>query len=248
MVVPLFRKSPRTATLDLGDFTVEVVFRAVRNLNLRVVPPGVVRISAPWYMSLKAVDEFARSKRDWIDKQRLRVRELDNEPGPEADDSLPLWGTRYPLRIEEGPSAPTVTIEGDEVVLRVRPGTSAARRQLAIDTWYREQVRAELPALLARWEPEMGVRSSSVVLQKMRSRWGTCQPGTGKIRLNSELAKKPRECLTYVVVHELAHLIEASHGPRFVAVMDRHLPQWPEIRRLLNGPAHAPFKNPSASS
>ena len=236
--MPLFRKTPRTATIDLDGFTAEVVFTSVRNINLRVLPPdGRVRISAPWYVNPDTVRAFAESKRDWIATQRQRIRELETGPLRESgsQDTLLLWGTRYPLRIEEHPAAPSVIWESGEVVFRVRPETSAVRRQQVIDAWYRDQLRAELPPLFSRWESEMGVRSRRIAVQKMKSRWGTCQPSSGTIRLNSELAKKPLGCLTYVIVHELAHLIEASHGPRFVAVMDRHLPQWPELRKQLNG-------------
>lgn len=237
--MPLFRKVPRSASLDLGDFSAEILFRAVKNLNLRVLPDGRVRISAPWHMNLNAVRTFVLSKRDWIVKQRLRVRALEPATPQEYADggTLLLWGTPYRLHVEEATKAASVTVESGTIVLRVRPETPAARRQALIDAWYKEQLSAELPSLFSRWESAMGVQSRRIAIQKMTTRWGTCQPATGTIRLNSELAKKPRECLEYVVVHELAHLIEASHGPRFVAVMDRHLPQWPAIRKLLNGAA-----------
>ncbi len=233
--MPFFRKTPRTAAIDLGDFTVEVAYGAVKNLNLRVLPPDAsVRVSAPWYVSLSTIRGFVLSKRDWIAKQRQRIRGLESIPKPDGPETLFLWGVPYRLRVEESPKTMSVTLESDEAVLRIRPDTLAARRQKLIDLWYRDQVQAELPALFASWEPRLGVRSQKILLQKMKSRWGTCQPSTGIIRLNTELAKKPRECLEYVVVHELAHLIEASHGPRFVAVMDEHLPRWREIRKILN--------------
>jgi predicted metal-dependent hydrolase len=234
--MPLFRKTPRTAIIDLGDFTAEVAFRSVRNLNLRVLPPdGRVQASAPWYVSLATVREFIHSKQDWIAKQRQRIQEQECATEEDDADSVYLWGERRQLVVEERQGTPSVRLESDRVVLGVRPQTLAIRRQKLIDSWYRKELEAELPPLFALWEAEMGVRPRRIVLQKMKTRWGTCQPSTGTIRLNSELAKKPRECLEYVVVHELAHLIEASHGPRFVAVMDRHLPAWPEIRKILNG-------------
>jgi predicted metal-dependent hydrolase len=248
--MPLFRKTPRTAVLDLGDFTAEVVFGGVKNLNLRINPHGRVRVSVPWYVSLNTVRDFVDSKRDWIAKQRLRIGEHESERPEESpdEDSLILWGLRYPLRIQERPGKPSARLESGQVVLGVRPQAPSASYQKLIDAWYRKELEAELPPLFSRWGPEMGVRPGQIVLQKMKSRWGTCQPSTGTIRLNSELAKKPRECLDYVVIHELAHLIEASHGPRFVAVMDRHLPGWREVRTLLNGRAQASFRNANASS
>ncbi len=236
--MPLFRQPLPTLTLDLGGFTAEVTLKRIRNLHLGVYPPdGRIRISAPWRTRLDDIRAFALSKRDWIEKQRRRIQDVEPAvPREYANgESLTLWGSPYRLRVEEHPQPPLVTVEADEIVLRVRPATAAARREQLIDAWYREQLQAALPALFSRWEPVMGVRSRRIAIQKMKSRWGTCQPSTGTIRLNSELAKKPRECLEYVVVHELAHLIEASHGPRFVAVMDRHLPAWPALRKQLNG-------------
>jgi len=234
----LFRKPPPSSTLDLGDFTVEVQRKRIKNLNLRVhAPDGSVRISVPWYASLDSVREFALSKLEWLKKQRKRIQELQPRPTPRYldGDSIDLWGERYRLKVEELAAPRSVHVGSGQVVLRVRPGTPTARHEPILDAWYRDQVQAELPALFAEWERRLGVRSQRILLQKMKSRWGTCQPSTGTIRLNTELAKKPRDCLIYVVVHELAHLIEASHGPRFVAVMDRHLPRWRETRDLLNG-------------
>lgn len=93
--------------------------------------------------------------------------------------------------------------------------------------------RAAQP-LIAKWEPRLGVKASRLFVQRMKTKWGSCNPATRSIRLNTELAKKPRECLEYLVVHELAHLLEPTHNARFVALMDRFMPKWQHFRQVLN--------------
>ena len=120
------------------------------------------------------------------------------------------------------------------MVLHVRPGTPEARRQEIVEEWYRGLVKQAAPALIAKWEPLLGVQVARYYVQRMRTRWGSCNPVTASIRLNTDLAKKPQECLEYIVAHEMVHLLEPTHNDRFVALMDRYMPQWQERRQLLN--------------
>ena len=119
------------------------------------------------------------------------------------------------------------------MVVRVRPGTTTRQIHALVEAWYRQQVRDAVPALLARWEPLLGVKARRVFIQRMKTRWGSCSR-TGSIRLNTDLAKKPPECLEYLVVHELIHLLEPTHNARFQALLDKSLPQWRFRRRQLN--------------
>ena len=120
------------------------------------------------------------------------------------------------------------------MLLRVRPGTDEQRRQDLVEEWYREQIKEVAPALIATWEPRMGVKVARFFVQRMKTKWGSCNPGSRSIRLNTDLAKKPRECLEYIVVHEMAHLLVRRHDDRFEALMDRHLPNWRVLRQTLN--------------
>jgi len=121
------------------------------------------------------------------------------------------------------------------MVLQVRPGATAETRREVVAQWYREQIRAALPALLAAWAPRIGVTAGHVFVQKMKTKWGSCNPTSGNIRLNTDLAKKPPQCLEYIVVHELIHLVERHHNERFSRLMDQHLPDWRQRRVVLNG-------------
>ena len=120
------------------------------------------------------------------------------------------------------------------MILSVRPGTATARREAIVARWYRDQIHGALPELIGKWEPILGVTVAGVHVRRMKTRWGTCHPRARTIRLNSELAKKPKECLEYVVVHEMVHLLEPSHNARFVKLMDQFLPSWRFCRQGLN--------------
>ena len=120
------------------------------------------------------------------------------------------------------------------MTMSVRPGADRTQRQEILDRWYREQLRLEVPKPIARWEQHLGVTIERFFVCRMKTRWGSCNPATSSIRLNTDLAKKPAQCLEYIVVHEMMHLLEPTHNARFIALMDRYMPQWQERRQLLN--------------
>ena len=101
--------------------------------------------------------------------------------------------------------------------------------------WYRKELRELIPPLIAKWEPILGVRVNEFGIKKMKTRWGSCNPEVKRIWLNLELAKKSPTCIEYVLVHEMAHLLERSHNETFVAYMDKFLPNWRAIKAELNG-------------
>jgi len=224
-------------TIELGDITVDVVKKDIRNVHLSVYPPtGRVRISAPAHMSLDTIRVFAISKLDWIKQQQQKLREQERETPREYLDreSHHVWGKRTLLKIVEQDAAPIVSLQHSTLWLQVRPGTDEARKQAVVAEWYREQLKEAAPPLIAKWEPLMGVKVARFFVQHMKTRWGSCNPSAGSIRLNSELAKKPPACLEYIVVHEMVHLLEPTHNQRFVAIIDRFLPQWQSHRDSLN--------------
>lgn len=226
-----------TQTIQLGDIAVDVVLKRVKNVHLSVYPPtGSVRISAPEHMSLETVRVFAISKLDWIKRQQRKLREQARETPREFLDreSHFVWGQRLLLKVEEVDAAPSVTLFPKHLVIRARPGSSADKREEILARWYRDQIRAVLPDLLAKWEANIGVTVAQIFVQKMKTKWGSCNPGSGNIRLNSELAKKPVGCLEYILVHEMTHLLEPTHNARFKRLLDAFLPDWRERRGELN--------------
>lgn len=223
--------------LLLGDIAVEVVLKDIKNVHLSVHPPvGRVRISAPSRMDLDTIRVFAISKLDWIRQQRQKLHEQEREPPREyvERESLYLWGKRYLLAVSEEEGAPSVEVHHRRLLLRVRPGAGEEKRQAVMEEWYRAQLRQAVPAVIARWQPVLGVEVARFFIRRMRTKWGSCNPTTGSIRLNTDLAKKPRECLDYVAVHEMVHLLEPTHNARFIALMDRVKPNWRSERDGLN--------------
>ncbi|MCD9228203.1 M48 family metallopeptidase [Ralstonia pseudosolanacearum] len=221
----------------LGDLHVDVIRKTIKNLHLAVLPPhGKVRIAAPRYMKLDTIRVFVISKLAWIKAQQHKMQMQEREAPREYLDreSHYVWGKRYLMRRVEKDAAPAVALQPKQLVLQVRPRTDEARCQDILDGWYREQIRAVVPALVAKWEPVMGVKVGRVFVQRMKTQWGSCNPISGAIRLNTDLAKKPPECLEYIVVHEMVHLLEPTHNARFSSLMSLFLPQWQQLREMLN--------------
>lgn len=224
-------------SIELGKLSVDVVRKDIRNLHLSVYPPtGRVRIAAPLRMNLDTIRLFAISKLGWIRQQQKKLREQEREAPREYVDreSHYLWGRRYLLKVVEANAPVLVKIKHRELLLRVRDAESETEKLTVLDGWYRERMKEAIPALIAKWESLMGVKVRGVLVRKMKTLWGSCSHTRGTIRLNLELAKKPPECLEYIVVHELAHLLEPTHSRRFIALMDKFAPKWRLYRDELN--------------
>jgi predicted metal-dependent hydrolase len=221
----------------LGDITVDVVLKNIKNIHLSVHPPtGRVRISAPSHLSLDTIRVFAISKLGWIKRQQKKLRDQERETPREYLDceSHYVWGRRYLMKVVEGNQAPSVELTHSRIILRVRPGADAEKRRAVVEGWYRRQLRQAVPLLIAKWEPIMGVKVERFFVQRMKTRWGSCNYRAGSIRLNSDLAKKPGEFLEYIIVHEMVHMLEASHNDRFYKLMDRFMHNWQNYRSRLN--------------
>lgn len=223
--------------LKLGEIEVDVVLKDIKNVHLSVYPPnGRVRISAPSRMNLETIRVFAISKLGWIKKQRQKLQEQERETQREYIDreSHFVWGRRYLLKVIEVESMPFVELKPNQMILRVRPGLDESRRQAVVEEWYRRQLKDAAMPLIEEWEPKLGVNVEKLFVQRMKTKWGSCNTRKSTIRLNTELAKKPPECLEYLVVHEMVHLLEPTHNARFKELMDRFIPNWRFLRQQLN--------------
>lgn len=219
--------------ISLGEFDADVVFKDIKNVHLSVMPPeGHVKISAPRRMDLDTIRVFAISRLPWLKKQRQKFHQQERETPREFLDreSHYVWGTRYLLTCIEVDEPPRVEITGSKLKLCVRPDCGEKDRQEIIAAWYRSQVRMASAPLIAKWEQTLGVQIKKLFVRKMKTRWGSCNPQRRTVRLNTELAKKPLECLEYIVLHELLHLIEPTHNARFQSLLKQHMPSW-ELRR-----------------
>jgi predicted metal-dependent hydrolase len=223
--------------LQIGNITVEVVLKDIKNIHLSVYPPsGRVRIAAPRRMSPETIRAFAVAKLPWIRQQQRKLHEQERETPREYLDreSHYVFGKRCMISVIEEDAPPKVELRHNKLVLRVRPETSEGARQEILEEWYRSVLREAAVPIIARWAPILGVTVQRLFVQHMKTKWGSCNHRRQTIRLNTELAKKPRECVEYLVVHELVHLLEPTHNARFVALMDEALPRWQYFRQLLN--------------
>ena len=222
---------------EIGEVRVDVVRKDIKHLHLSVLPPsGAVRIAAPERMSLDAVRVFAIGKLAWIRRQQQKLRDQERETPREYLDREThyVWGQRYLLHLLEVDQPPSVELSHHRLVLRVRPGTDAARREELLEGWYRDELRAAAQPLIDKWQRIMAVEVQRLFVRRMKTKWGSCNPDKATIRLNTALARKPRECLEYIIVHEMAHLTEHTHNERFVAMLDQLMPKWQYHRDVLN--------------
>ncbi len=221
----------------LGDIPVDVVLKDIKNIHLSVYPPnGAVRIAAPSRMSIDTIRVFAISKLGWIKQQQAKFGTQEREPPREylERESHYVWGRRYLLHVVEADEPPSVELKHKRMVLRLRPGADEARKQAVVADWYRAEVKKAAVPLIAKWEPVLGVKVGRLFVQRMKTKWGSCNTETRSIRLNTDLAKKPSECLEYIVVHEMAHLLVRRHDERFVGLVGKCLPNWKLLRQMLN--------------
>ena len=223
--------------LELGGLVLEVVQKDIKNVHLSVYPPtGRVRISAPLRMSSETIRLFAIAKLGWIKQQQRKLQDQERETPREYLDreSHYLWGRRYLLKVVEINEPPRIELKHSKILLQVRPNTNGDKKQSIVEAWYREQIRQAVPSLIAKWESILAVKVDRLYAQRMRTKWGSWTPANRSIRLNTELAKKPRECLEYIVVHELVHFLEPTHNHRFQTLMDQFMPPWRHFREVLN--------------
>lgn len=230
--------------VQLGDIAVDVVRKNIKNVHLSVYPPaGRVRIAAPQRMGIETVRVFAISKLAWIRKQQAKLRAQKRETPREYLDreSHYVWGRRYLLKIIEADAPPFIELKHNRVVLSVRPGSSEKKKAAIMEEWYREQLKKAVPPLVAKWESRLGVKVARFYVQRMKTKWGSCNARRRSIRLNTELAKKPPECLEYILVHEMLHFLERRHNEAFTCLLNEYLPRWQALRSDLNAAplAHA---------
>lgn len=229
--------STASAYLTVRGIDVDVVYKDIKNLHIGVYPPfGRVRVSAPRKLDDEKVRLAVIHRLSWIRRQReqLRLSNRQSEREMVTGESHYVWGVRCRLKVVERPGRAHIELEGSRLTLYAPAGRSAEQRRKLLDTWYREQLRHAVPALIARWERKLNVVVPLWRVRRMKTKWGTCNREKRHLTFNVELAKKHPDCLEYIVVHEMAHFLERNHGERFTKLMDDLMPDWRSRRDLLN--------------
>jgi hypothetical protein len=224
-------------TIQLGEISIAVTRKGIKNVHLTVHPPdGRVTLAAPTNTRLEVARAYAISKLSWIRDQQKKLEGQARETPREfiERESHYVWGRRYLMTVDYQDVKPRVVLSNKRLTLIVRPGSSAEKRAEVMHEWHKSLLHEVVPPLIQKWEQRLKVRVSGYFLQKMKTKWGSCNHAEGNIRLNTELVKKPKDLLEYVVVHEMAHLIEPTHSDRFIAILEEHYPSWREARAELN--------------
>jgi len=224
--------------ITVNGLVVDVVRKKIKNLHLAVYPPnGRVRVAAPLHIDDEAVRLAVISRLAWIKRQQARFESQDRQSEREyiSGESHYYQGNRYLLNVIYHEASPKVILRSNtHLDLFVRTGSDTYQRERMMLTWYRQQLKEAIPALIAKWEANIGVEILEWRIKQMKTKWGTCNIEQRRIWLNLELAKKSERCLEYIIVHELMHLLERRHNDRFIGFMDQYLPQWRILRAELN--------------
>jgi predicted metal-dependent hydrolase len=227
-----------TSQVVVSGIPIQIVRKAIKNLHLGVYPPnGRVRVAAPLRINDNAVRLAVVERLKWIKRQQARFESQIRQSKREmvTGESHYVFGTRYRLRvISDETKRGRVVKNRSRLELHVPANSDLARRQKILRKWYRDLLKEAVPPLLAKWQTILGTELSDWRIRRMKTKWGACNARTSRIWLNLELAKKPTQCLEYIIAHELTHLIERHHNERFVGILDRHLPGWREHRASLN--------------
>ena len=221
----------------INGIEVSVTKKTIKNLHLYVKPPdGHVEVSAPSNLSNESIEMFIRTKIGWIKRQQEKFEQQPRQTVREyvSGEALYVWGRQYYLLVNYSNRGNSLVLDGDRAILTVREESTAEQRGHFVNEWYREILKAEIERVLPKWEEITGLHPDGWQTKNMTTRWGTCNTNTHKIWLNLQLAKKTPECLEYVILHELIHLVERNHNDIFLSNMDRFMPNWREIRKKLN--------------
>lgn len=229
--------SSGSAHLTVAGLSVDVVFGEIKNLHISVYPPlGRVRVAAPEHMSEDTIRLAIVQRLPWIKRQREELQQAQRQTKREMDsgETHYVWGQRYRLDVSRTSGKHNVEVKGQTLWVVTPEGSDGNEKRATLDRWYRRELKAAVPALLAKWQPIVGAEADKIVVRRMKTKWGTCVASSKTIWLNPELAKKNPRSLEYIIVHELTHLHERTHNDRFVALMDEFLPDWRARRDELN--------------
>lgn len=229
--------STASSYLTVAGIHVDVIYKDIKNLHIGVYPPvGRVRVAAPLRLDEDAVRLALVQRLPWIKRQRDLLQAANRQSLREmvTGESHYVWGNRYRLKVVQRPGRAHVELDGDRLLLYLAPETAIEKRRELLDGWYRHQLRAVIPDIIAKWEPTLGVTISRWTIRRMKTKWGSCNRETGHILFNLELAKKHPSSLEYIAVHEMTHILERGHGKRFTKLMDGFMPNWRARRDQLN--------------
>ena len=230
-------------TFMLADIAFEVVYKNVKTLRITVYPPAHssgardsrVIIAAPDRTEKEYIWKFAAEKISWVKKHRERFLNNSKLTGSLRNRSaVYVWGIAHELELVEKQGNQKIRIEDGRMIMQVRPGTTKAKREALLDSYYRRLLKETAPTIIRKWEGILNIEVKKLYVRKMKSHWGSCNYQKQTLRLNSELVKRKSECLEYVIVHEMLHIFEKGHNRNFYRLLSKYIPEWKTIRKKMN--------------
>lgn len=227
--------------MNIAGIEIELIKKEIKNIHLAVYPPdGRVRLAAPKDVNEKSLELYVTSKLTWIKKQQRMFSKVDRQSEREyvSRESHYFLGKKYVLRVHSSghtyPYPKVILKSRTHIDMYVKETTSKDQKASLLSKWSRTQLNGIISLLLPKWEKTLNVKANKYRIQSMKTKWGSCKTETKNLMFNVELSKKSKECIEYVVVHELLHLKERKHNDRFMSLLDKHLPKWKFIREELN--------------
>ena len=226
-----------STTLSVNNHEVEITKKDIKNIHLSVHPPnGKIKVSAPLKIEDSSIKAFVLTKLEWIKNHQNRLKNQERETKRELvnRESIFVWGNRYLIQLENTMEEEDVSLNGNKLIMFVKPNETFERRNKLLERWFRKQIRDKAKPFIKRWETKLSVELNTLHVQRMKTKWGSCNPSSKSIRLNTELIHKKPKALEYIILHELLHFIEPKHSDNFFRLLDSNLPQWRFIRKQLN--------------
>ena len=226
----------RSYQIEIDGVTIDVLHKPIKNMHLRIYPPdGRVRVSAPLRLSTKHIQRELESKREWLHAQRARLQAQPVKCSPKLQhgETHYFLGQAYVLELLENSQKSQITLNNETLLISTTADASMEQKQKILKRWYQVQMQSLIPPLIQKWQPIIGVKVADWDIKTMKTRWGSCNIRTARICLNLTLIYKPLICIEYVLVHEMVHLLEASHNARFYQLMDSFMPQWRDHQKIL---------------
>ena len=233
-------------SIQIAEITIEVTFKDIKNIHLSVHPPnGNVTLSAPPKYDLDTLRLYVVSRLDWVRERIIRFQKQERVPARKYinNETHFFFGYRFKLFLEETKGKQFIEKTVDRLIMHSRSKSNRDKRAAIMENWHREELKILTKEFINKWEPKLNVKVVDFGIKKMKTKWGTCNPDAGRIWLNLELAKMPKNCIEYIVVHEMVHLLEKSHNLRFIALMDHYMSNWRMIKDELNDLPLSEFLN-----
>ncbi len=223
--------------INIGGFNISLTKKNIKNIHLSIHPPfGLVKISAPYQMDNEAIKSFAFLKLNWIKKNYKKVISQERETPRELlnGESLYIWGERFLVKNLFVKTKPPIFLDNKKIIINANPLTDFEKKQSLLETWFREEIREYSYKLISVWDKKLHVSPKKLYVQRMLTKWGSCNVNNETIRINTELIHKPKKAIEYVIVHEMIHFLERRHSPAFFKLLDKILPDWRITRQRLN--------------